>query len=114
MHRSFQKTVGTPFHLSWNGDDVQIGSADAETTRAVVDIGIPVSSNDRGEGVTGRGKLIFEEAKTFTRGDAIWIGGERWEFDCNRKPEDGNRIVFIIRREQNFTTSRFGGYSGGR
>lgn len=114
MHRSFQTLVGTPFHLAWNGEFVRIGASDAEETRTVVDIGIPVSTNDRGEGVTGRGKLIFSDSQTFSRGDAIWINGERWEYDCKRKPEDGNRIVFVIRREQDFTTSRFGGYSGGR
>lgn len=114
MHRSFQELTGTPFHLSWNGENVQIGAADAENTRAVVDLGLPVSTNDRGEGVTGRGKLIFDAAQTFSRGDAIWIRGERWEFDCDRKPEDGNRMVFVIRREQAFTSSRMGGYSGGR
>jgi hypothetical protein len=114
MHRSFQTRVGTPIHLAWNGEGVQIGSADAEETRAVVDLALPISTNDRGEGVTGRGKLIFADSMTFNQGDAIWIRGERWEFDCDRKPEDGNRMVFVIRREQNFTSSRLGGYSGGR
>jgi len=100
--------------MAWNGEDVQIGAEDAESVSAVVDLDLPISSNDRGEGVTGRGKLIFKEAASIEFQEPIWIRGERWEYDRERKPEDGNKMIFVVRREQNFTTSRFGGYSGGR
>ncbi len=106
--------VGTEFHLAWNGEEVYLGSTSADPTTAVVDLGLPVRTNDRGDGVTGRGQLIFADDVELVQGDPIWIRDERWEYDTERKAEDGNRMVFIIRREQNFTASRFGGYQGNR
>jgi len=106
--------VGTEFHLAWNGEDVYLGSLTADPTSAVVDLGLPLRTNDRGDGVTGRGQLIFSDADDIVFGDPIWIRDERWEYDTERKAEDGNRMVFVLRREQNFTASRFGGYQGNR
>ena len=106
--------VGTEFHLAWNGGDVDLGSLTGDPTTAVVDLGVPLRTNDRGDGVTGRGQLIFSDADDIVFGDPIWIREERWEYDTERKAEDGNRMVFVIRREQNFTASRFGGYQGNR
>ena len=106
--------MGTPFHIAWNGEDVCVGANDAEPVSAVVDLDLPILTNDRGEGVTGRGKLVFLEAVPIDFQEPIWIRGERWDNDATRKPEDGNKMVFVIRREQNFTSSRFGGYQGGR
>jgi hypothetical protein len=113
-HRSFQQLFGTPFHVSWNGEDVSIGDEDAEPVSAVVDLDLPISDVDRGEGVTGKGKLIFREAVVIEYGDPIWIRGDRWEYDRERKPEDGNKIIFVIRREQQVTISPMVGYRGGR
>lgn len=106
--------MGTPFHLAWNGEDVRVGDSEADPVSAVVDLDLPISSNDRGEGVTGRGSLIFKEAVQIDFQEPIWIRSERWEYDRERKPEDGNKMIFVVRREQNFTSSRFGGYQGGR
>jgi len=112
-HRSFQASVGTPFHLAWNGEDVSIGSETAQSVRAVVDRDVPLSNYDRGNGVVARAKLIFADDTTYTFEQPVWLNGERWEYDRERRPEDGNKMIMVVRRDPNFTTSRFGGYQGG-
>jgi hypothetical protein len=109
-HREFMAQCGTGFHLAWNGEDVYIGSTTAEPVSAVVDLGLPLRNNDRGDGVLARGQLLFSSDEEILFGTPIWIRYERWEYESERKPEDGNRLVFVVRREQNMTSSRFGGY----
>lgn len=109
-HREFMTQCGTEFHLAWNGEDVYIGSTTGDPVSAVVDLGLPLRNNDRGDGVLARGQLIFADDIEILFGDAIWIRDERWEYESERKPEDGNRMVFVVRKEQNMTTSRYGGY----
>jgi len=98
-HRSFQETLGTPFHLVWNSEPVHLTTEDGEEVAAVVDLGLPVNDYDRGEGIIGRGQLIVDDAKVIPYGTAIWIRDEQWEYDKTRKPEDGNRMVFVVRRD---------------
>lgn len=109
-HREFMTQCGTEFHLAWNGEDVYIGSASADPVSAVVDLALPLRNNDRGDGVLARGQLLFASDEEILFGSPIWIRDERWEYESERKPEDGNRLVFVVRREQSFTVSRFGGY----
>lgn len=113
-HREFMTQCGTEFHLAWNGEDIYIGSTTNEPVSAVVDLGLPLRNNDRGDGVLARGQLIVSSDEEILFGEGIWIRDERWEYESERKPEDGNRLVFVVRREPNMTTSRYGGYQRDR
>lgn len=113
-HREFMTQCGTEFHLAWNGEDVYIGSTTEEPVSAVVDLGLPLRHSDRGDGVIARGQLLFSSDEEIVFGTPIWIRDERWEYESERKPEDGNRMVFVIRGEKNFTAPLGGGYQGSR
>jgi len=105
---------GTPFHVGWNGEDVSIGDSDADPVSAVVDLDLPISNIDRGEGVTGKGKLIFLEAIVIEYVDRSWMRGDRWGYDRKRKREDGSKVIFVIRREKPVSISPRVGYRAGR
>lgn len=111
-HRSFQQSVGTPFHLAWNGEDVHLGTESAEAVRAVVDRDIPLSNYDRGNGVLARAKLIFFDDVEIGFEQPVWMNEERWEYDRERRAEDGNRMLFVVRRDPNFTSSPNMGFRG--
>jgi hypothetical protein len=111
-HRGFQTTVGTPLHMWWNGEDVLVNGA--TSVRAVVDLDHPVNEYDRGKKVVGRGKVLLLEGQAIALNGFITIRGDRWEIDRNRKPEDGNRIWWVLRNERQSTSFQGGMPPGDR
>lgn len=97
-HRGFQESSGTPFHFSWNNETVVLNNT--TDLQAIVDLEHPVNSFERGKGVVARGKVMLQSDESIKRSDYLMIRGDRWEIDNARKSEDGNRIWWVVRHEQ--------------